>query len=79
MECLLCGGETKITHTRRKNKHGEKFYRERVCVQCGEKFKTYEIHEIALFDVLDEMLPEKKVDEIVKKLFQNLRGDSAET
>lgn len=76
MRCLFCDGKTKVTNTR-KVANG-KHYRVRTCVKCGERFKTYEINEYELFNVLDEFLPEKVVDEISKRLSGVFRGKDAE-
>lgn len=66
MECVFCGGKTYISRTRR-TADGRQ-YRRRTCQDCGETFTTYEVNEIDLFNMLDNYLPERLVDEISNKI-----------
>jgi transcriptional regulator NrdR family protein len=41
MVCIYCGGDTKVTNSRH-NKHANKVWRRRQCLQCNAIFSTYE-------------------------------------
>ncbi|RKJ43852.1 hypothetical protein D7X33_35070 [Butyricicoccus sp. 1XD8-22] len=70
MECVICGGKTKVAEVRKKD---GKYYRRRACLdpECGERFTTYEVNQIHLLNVLDQYLPEKLVDELSHILLFN--------
>lgn len=69
MKCLFCDAETKVINTKKLD-NGKRL-RTRVCVKCNETFKTYEVNEMELLNILDEFLPESLVDQISKKLFKS--------
>lgn len=61
MKCVFCDGNTKVIETRKRN---GKHFRRRECLSCGERFTTYEINQIQLFNILENYLPERLLDEI---------------
>ena len=61
MDCISCNGKTKVTDVR--NRNGKR-YRRRTCLECGERFTTYELNYGAFLDALDEHLPVTIVDDI---------------
>lgn len=71
MECVFCGGATKVVSTRRA-KNG-KPYRRRICLECNERFTTHEVSEAVLLNVLSEVLPERLVDEISHNLSSTMQ------
>jgi len=59
--CTFCDGKTKVINVR----HSDgKRYRRRECVECNERFTTYETNFETLIEVFDEHLPVEVVDEI---------------
>lgn len=65
MECVLCSGDTKVIDVRKRD---GRHYRRRECVDCGERFTTYEINQVHLFNVLENYLPLRLIDEISKSV-----------
>lgn len=63
MECMFCGGTTKVISTF-KNKNKKSYIRRRKCLECGISFTTLEINHTYLLDILEEYLPQKLIDEI---------------
>lgn len=63
MECIFCGGTTKVISTF-KNKNKKSYIRRRKCLECDISFTTLEINHTYLLDILEEYLPQKLIDEI---------------
>lgn len=66
MECVICGGKTKVINTRR-TEDGRQ-YRRRKCTDCEERFTTYEVNQMSLFNMLEDYLPIRLIDEISQGL-----------
>lgn len=76
MECLYCGGKTKVQKTQKIN--NRKYLRKRICKKCGERYTTLEVNEIDFFNLLDEILPEQLVDVFSHK-FKNFFAEEKDT
>ncbi|MEN1970099.1 hypothetical protein WMZ97_18765 [Lentibacillus sp. N15] len=80
MQCIFCKGKTKVIDVRKKD---GRHYRRRECLECGERFTTYEVNQIHLLNVLEDYLPMRLIDEISNVLAvgypeQGRNGDSLE-
>lgn len=67
MECIFCGGTTKVVSTF-KNKSKKSYIRRRKCLECGISFTTHEVNQTHLLDILEDYLPQKLIDEIANIL-----------
>lgn len=43
MDCIKCGGKTKVIDSRPSELDGTCWWRRRECLECGERFSTYEV------------------------------------
>lgn len=67
MECVFCKGKTKVIDVRTHSENGNRC-RRRECIECGERFSTYEVSQLQMLEKLDQHLPMMLVDKISQAL-----------
>jgi len=79
-KCKACNAQTKVTDTRTVEIAGQALtQRRRQCLQCGEKFKTYEVESILISDMLDitaSLNRLKEIAELISRKAELLSTDS---
>ncbi|HET7827464.1 MAG TPA: hypothetical protein VFK97_01180 [Candidatus Saccharimonadales bacterium] len=75
MDCIYCGGETKVTNSRRQKRNNQ-IWRRRQCLVCGALFTTHEaieLESVLALEVRGELKPFRP-DLLLRDLMLALKG-----
>lgn len=66
MECIKCGGKTKVIDSRTSELADTCWWRRRKCLECGERFSTYEILPELIVEAEKSKLKLRKIKDLLE-------------